>query len=81
MPKYLDVHNMPGVTKAAAAEAHEKDVAVQGKHGVKFVRYWLDEKKGKVFCLSEAPNAAAAQAVHAEAGHPTKEIYEVFEGH
>ncbi len=81
MPKYIDIHTMPGTTPAQVAEAHQKDVAIQGKHGVKFVRYWLDEKTGKVFCLSEAPNAKAAQAVHAEAGHPANEIYEVIEGH
>ncbi len=81
MPKFMDVHNMPAVTKAALAEAHAKDVAIQGKHGVKFTSYWLDEKQGKVFCLSEAPSMEAARAVHKEAGHPTDEIYMVHEGH
>jgi len=81
MPKFMDVHDMPGVTKDAVAKAHEKDLAIQQKHGVKFVSYWVDEKQGKVFCLSEAPNAQAAQRVHAEAGHPTDQIYQVHEGH
>ena len=81
MPKFMDVHAMPGVTKAAVEQAHAKDLAVQGKHGVKFTSYWVDEKQGKVFCLSEAPNAQAAKAAHKEAGHPTEEIYQVFEGH
>ena len=27
--------------------------------GVRFIRYWYDERTGKVFCLSEAPNAEA----------------------
>lgn len=81
MPKFMDVHVMPGVTNAKVAEAHKKDLAIQSKHGVKFTSYWVDEKQGKVFCLSEAPNAKAAQAVHAEAGHPTNEIYQVSEGH
>lgn len=81
MPKFMDVHVMPGVTKAAVAEAHAKDLAVQAKHGVKFTSYWVDEKVGKVFCLSEAPSAQAAKAAHKEAGHPTEEIYQVHEGH
>jgi hypothetical protein len=81
MPKFMDVHTMPGVTKTALAEAHKKDLAIQKKHGVTFMTYWVDEKKGKVFCLSEAPNAEAAKAVHKEAGHPTDEIYVVLEGH
>jgi hypothetical protein len=81
MAKFMDVHQMPGATAAAVAEAHKKDLAVQGKHGVRFTSYWVDEKHGKVFCLSEAPSKEAALAVHKEAGHPTSEIYEVHEGH
>lgn len=81
MPNFMDVHQMPGVTKEKVAEAHKKDLALQSKHGVKFKTYWVDEKNGKVFCLSEAPNKEAALAVHKEAGHPTQEIYQVHEGH
>lgn len=81
MPKFMDIHMMPGVTKEQVAEAHMKDLAIQGKHGVKFESYWVDEKGGKVFCLSEAPNMEAAKRVHQEAGHPTDEIYMVHEGH
>lgn len=81
MPRFMDVHDMPGVTKAQVAEAHKRDLAVQGKHKVNFLTYWVDEAKGKVFCLSEAPNKEAALAAHKEAGHPTKEIYAVHEGH
>ena len=80
MPKFMDVHEMPGVTAAKVAEAHQKDVALQRKHGVTFTKYWVDEKTGKVFCLSEAPTKEAALAVHKEAGHPTQEIYQVHEG-
>lgn len=80
MPKFMDVHNMPGATKADVAAAHQKDLSIEKKHGVHFEKYWLDERSGKVFCLSEAPNAEAAKRVHAEAGHPTDEIYPVFEG-
>jgi hypothetical protein len=47
---------------------------------VTFTKYWVDEKTGKVFCLSDAPTKEAALAVHREAGHPTQEIYQVHEG-
>ena len=44
MPLYLDVHNrIDGLTTEMAAEAHKKDLAVQGKHGVNYIRYWYDE--------------------------------------
>lgn len=82
MPRYLDVHkHVPGVTKEAVAEAHKKDLAVQGKYGVNYVKYWVDEKSEKVFCLVDAPNKEAADRVHREAhGLVADESYEVSEG-
>ena len=55
------------VTAAAAAEAHNKDLAVQKKYGVNLINYWVDEKKGTIFCLSEAPDSNAVIRTHAEA--------------
>ena len=82
MPLFMDVHNMEGaVTCDAVREAHAKDLEVQGDHGVNYKSYWVDDKAGKIFCLVEAPNAAAAHAVHREAhGLVADEIYEVQEG-
>jgi len=58
-----------------------KDLKVGGKYGVKYLRYWLDESKGKIFCLVEAPNKEAAEKVHREAhGLVADEIFEVKEG-
>ena len=82
MPLFLDTHKkIPGLTAEAVAQAHAADLAVQGKHGVNYVRYWYDEATGKVFCLAEAPSAEAAIAVHREAhGLLADEIVEVKEG-
>jgi len=82
MPLFMDIHkNMPGLTKKNLEEAHKKDLEVQGKHGVKYMKYWYNEKKGTVFCLCEAPNREAAVAVHREAhGGEADEIFEVHEG-
>jgi hypothetical protein len=82
MPLYLDVHNkIDGVTTAGLAEAHKKDLAVQSKYGVSYLRYWYDEGTGKVFCLCQAPSKEAAAAVHREAhGVMADEIIEVKEG-
>ena len=46
MPTYMDEHDIPGVTAAGVAEAHEADVKVQGKYGVNYKHYWVDEEKG-----------------------------------
>jgi hypothetical protein len=82
MPLYLDVHHrIEGLTKEAIQEAHRRDLEVQDKHGVKYLRYWYDTVSGKVYCLVEAPNEEAARLVHLEAhGHVADEINEVSEG-
>ncbi len=82
MSLYMDIHKgVEGLTAEAVAEAHEKDLEVQQKHGVKFLKYWYNEDDGTVFCLSEAPNKEAAEAVHREAhGLVADEIIEVKEG-
>jgi hypothetical protein len=80
--KYLDVHNkVEGISTEMAVEAHKKDLAVQGKYGVNYLRYWYDEGTGKVFCLCQAPSKEAAAAVHREShGITADEIIEVQEG-
>ena len=82
MPLFMDIHkHIPGLTKEAVADAHEKDLKIQGKYGVKYLNYWYDEGSGKVFCLVDAPNKEAAIAVHREAhGLLADEIIEVKEG-
>jgi hypothetical protein len=81
MPLYMDVHSLDSVSADDVAGAHDRDLEVQDAHGVKYLRYWVDEKAGKVFCLVEAPNAEAAATVHREAhGLVADEIYEVTEG-
>ena len=81
MPLYMDVHNMDGgVSASDVAKAHQADLATQGKHGVEYKRYWVDEKAGKIFCLVDAPDAETAATVHREAhGLVADEIYEVSE--
>jgi class 3 adenylate cyclase len=68
MPTYMDIHEIPGGVKAEdVAKAHAHDVEVQGKYGVNYHKYWVNEKEGKIFCLCHAPNAEAASQVHREA--------------
>ena len=66
---FLDIHHLePGSVNAeAVAGAHAKDLATQGKYGVNFVNYWVDEKLGTVVCLSEAPDSLAVIKTHTEA--------------
>ena len=82
MPLYMDIHrNVKGDLKAHA-EAHEKDLQVQGMYGVNYQKYWVDESSGTIFCMVEAPNKEAANKVHREShGLVAEEIFEVKEGH
>lgn len=83
MPLFMDFHKQlpEGTTAADVAGAHAADVATGEKYGVNYLRYWVDDKDGKVFCLVEAPDAETAATVHREAhGLVADEIYEVSEG-
>jgi hypothetical protein len=83
MPLFMDVHNeLPeGTTAKDVAAAHEADLKTQGKFNVRYINYWVDDQAGKVFCLVEAPDAEAANAVHREAhGLVADEIFPVQQG-
>ncbi|MGN6605602.1 MAG: DUF4242 domain-containing protein [Jatrophihabitans sp.] len=82
MPLFMDVHHMTDkVSLDDVAQAHAADLAHQDAHGVHYLRYWVDEQQGKIFCLVDAPDAEAANTVHREAhGLVADEIYAVAEG-
>jgi hypothetical protein len=82
MPLYMDIHTIDGgVSVDDVVKAHQADLQTQGPHDVSYLRYWVDERKGKIFCLAEAPSAEAANTVHRDAhGLVADEIYQVQEG-
>ena len=81
MPLFMDMHSIDGgVSTSDAAAAHEADLATQAAYGVSYLRYWVDEEAGKIFCLVDAPDAEAANTVHRKAhGLVADEIYPVSE--
>ena len=82
MPLFMDVHSLGNqVTMDDVAKAHAADLATEGAHDVHYLRYWVDEGGGKIFCLVEAPDADSANTVHRDAhGLVADEIYAVQEG-
>jgi hypothetical protein len=82
MPLFMDVHTLDGgVAVADVAKAHMADLQTQAAHDVQYLRYWVDEGAGKIFCLVDAPSPEAANTVHREAhGLVADEIYPVQEG-
>ena len=80
---YIDVHHLGAgkVTAKDVEEAHKKDLAVQKKFGVSILKYWFDEAKGDVYCLSTSDNTESIRKTHAEAhGLLPGEFYKVTEG-
>jgi hypothetical protein len=72
----------PGKVKYEdVAAAHAKDLAVESKYDVRFLKYWVDEQKGLVYCLSSARDTASIRKTHAEAhGLLPANIYAVTDG-
>jgi hypothetical protein len=81
MALFMDVHSIEGgVAAKDVAEAHLADLSIQAAHGVNYLRYWVDEQAGKIFCLVDAPDPESANTVHREAhGLIADEIYRVTE--
>ncbi len=82
MPLFIDVHTIGDpVALDDVARAHGADLLHQHRYDVRYLRYWVDETDGRIFCLVDAPYAEAARAVHRQArGRPADEIYQVREG-
>lgn len=75
---FMDRHNLEAATAEDVAAAHQHDLAIQSKYGVKAMTYWFDHENGLTYCLLEAPNAEAVTALHREAhGFLPNEIIEV----
>jgi class 3 adenylate cyclase len=78
MPIFLDRHDLKGLTAADIADAHQKDLEVQGHYGVRFLTYWFDDTRGTAFCLIDAPDIDTAMRVHDEAhGQVARDVIEV----
>ena len=78
MPLYMDIHTLPYATEEDLKQAHYADVEIAEKYGVRYLKYWFNEKTGKAFCLVQAPNPEACAKVHQEShGLVANKIIEV----
>jgi Protein of unknown function (DUF4242) len=82
MALFMEVHTINGgVSLEEVAKVHVADLAIQGEHGVRYLRYWVDERERKVFWLVEAPSGEAAASVHRQVhGLVADKLYQVKEG-
>src|SRR3954470_2706117 len=79
---YIDVHHWTAAKSIAKQwQPASKRPAVEKKYRMDFIKYWLDEAKGDIYCLSSSPNAEAIRETHGEAhGLLPNSTYEVTEG-
>ena len=66
MPLFMDIHLNSDLNLEEVAKLHEADLRVQGKYGVTYQRYWVNEQMGTVFCLMNGPDKESCIAVHRE---------------
>lgn len=64
MPLFMDFHKIENITIDDVLKAHMADLAVQEKYGVKYHQFWVNQKEGTVFCLTEGPDAKTCELVH-----------------
>jgi class 3 adenylate cyclase len=81
MPLFLDIHLLDGqVSVDDLHQSHVKDLAKQEEFGVRWLKYWFNDERSRVYCLVEAPDREAAKACHHAAhGMPYDDIVEISE--
>jgi len=67
MPIYMDLHVVPGANAKDVADAHRLDVLMEHEHSCKCLTYWIDELRGYIFCLIDAPNKESVVELHTRA--------------
>jgi len=81
MAIYMDLHVVPGVNAKDVADAHSMDVLMEKEHHCKCLTYWIDELRGYVFCLIDAPDKESVIELHTRAhGLVPNKIIEVEPG-
>jgi hypothetical protein len=77
MPRYIIERNMRAESPEHLAEVGKLSAEVCDDMGVVWVRSFVSEAEGKVYCEYEAPNPAAIQEHAARVGIPADKISEV----
>jgi class 3 adenylate cyclase len=82
VPLFMDRHEPPpgGVfrTRDDVFNGHELDLSIQDRYGARFLGALIDLDQQTGFCICEAPDAEAVQAVHREAhGRTYSKIIEI----
>lgn len=82
MPLFMDRHEPPPggafITRDDVFNGHDLDLSIQDKYGARFLGALIDLDQQMGFCICEAPDVEAVQAVHREAhGNAYSKIIEI----
>jgi AraC-like DNA-binding protein len=64
MPLFMDYHKIPNISLDDVVNVHMADVAIQEQYGVRYLQFWVNQRDGAVFCLTEGPDAKTCELVH-----------------
>ena len=78
MPRYIIERSAPGISREQIPEAARKSKEVlAGMPGVTWIRSYISEAEGKIYCEYDAPNVEAIREHARRAGLPADRISEV----
>jgi len=78
MPRYIIERSVPGILREQIPEAARKSKEVlAGMPGVVWIRSYISEAEGKIYCEYDAPNVEAIREHARRAGLPADRIAEV----
>ena len=78
MPRYIIERSVPPLSRDELAEAGRRSVAaIAGMPGVQWIRSYVSDAEGKVYCEYDAPSAEAILEHARRAGLPVDRIAEV----
>jgi hypothetical protein len=78
MPRYLIERSVPPLTRDELAAVARKSIDVlAGMPDVKWIRSYVSDAEGKIYCEYDAPSAAAILEHARRAGIPVDRITEV----
>ena len=78
MPRYIIERSVPGLTRDQLEAAGRKSLAVlAGLPDVRWIRSFVSEAEGKIYCEYDAPSIEAIREHARRAGLPADRISEV----
>jgi hypothetical protein len=78
MPRYIIERSVPGLTREELTLAAQRSIAVlDDMHDVRWIRSYVSDAEGKIYCEYDAPSIEAILEHARRAGLPADRVSEV----